>query len=412
MRYPPPGYYKVLVFATRFLIPIRINYSVAASCDEESNPEAPIVIERNVVSLGLITDGYSRDGLSFDCDMRRWWEAEWVYLGYCLERRCSNSGKLRETQSMHSTLIKVGVELDQYARRRKPQSFLPNGHKGIRPNQFILASLVSAATDLGDQAYGESIHACICKYGFEYDNFTNNALLVMYMKLGSVQKGCISYRDLASWNALLSGFDDDVTSHQGPRMFKQMLVEGFKPDMYTLLQHLRNFTCLSDVKFGKQVYAHNVKLRKKDLLAWTAIISAYISSDEVYRAVNCFCQMQKEGLKPNEFALSSCLSGCSDLAIQETRKQFDSLALKLGKARATHVASALVNMCSSACSHIGFVEEGKNLFNSLNKVYGITPTTEHYACMVNILCRAGKFHDVQNFIEEMKLAREANQGRA
>lgn len=29
-------------------------------------------------------------------------------------RRCSNSGKLRETQSMHSTLIKVGVELDQY----------------------------------------------------------------------------------------------------------------------------------------------------------------------------------------------------------------------------------------------------------------------------------------------------------
>lgn len=86
------------------------------------------------------------------------------------------------------------------------------------------------------------------------------------------------------------------------------------------------------------------RLCKKDLLAWTAIISAYISSDEVYRAVNCFCQMQKEGLKPNEFALSSCLSGCSDLATQETRKQFHSLALKLGMARATHVASALVNM--------------------------------------------------------------------
>lgn len=87
----------------------------------------------------------------------------------------------------------------------------------------------------------------------------------MYMKLGSVQKGCISYRDLASWNALLSGFDDDVTSHQGPRMFKQMLVEGFKPDMYTLLQHLRNFTCLSDVKFGKQVYAHIVKYDSRDM---------------------------------------------------------------------------------------------------------------------------------------------------
>lgn len=90
--------------------------------------------------------------------------------------------------------------------------FCQMGHKGIRPNQFILASLVTAATDLGDQAYGESIHACICKYGFEYDNFTNNALLVMYMKLGSVQEGCISYRDSASLNALLSGFDDDNQS--------------------------------------------------------------------------------------------------------------------------------------------------------------------------------------------------------
>lgn len=32
---------------------------------------------------------------------------------------------------------------------------------------------------------------------------------------------------------LSSGFDDEVTGYQGPRIFKQMLVEGLKPDMNT-----------------------------------------------------------------------------------------------------------------------------------------------------------------------------------
>lgn len=163
---------------------------------------------------------------------------------------CSNSGKLREAQSLHSMVVKVGFELDQYVsrsllnvysilgrsadafkvfvrirdpsvfawsqminslnrqgqRKEAADLFCQMGHKGIRPNQFTLSNLVSAATDLGDQKYGESIPACICKCGFESDNFISNALVVMYMKLGSVQKGflvfdAISDRDLASWNS-------------------------------------------------------------------------------------------------------------------------------------------------------------------------------------------------------------------
>lgn len=55
-----------------------------------------------------------------------------------------------------------------------------------------------------------------------------------------------------------SGFDDDVTGYQGPRIFKQMLVEGLKPDMYTFCSIARNVACLSNVKIGKQVHAHLV----------------------------------------------------------------------------------------------------------------------------------------------------------
>ena len=61
----------------------------------------------------------------------------------------------------------------------------------------------------------------------------------------------------------------------------------------------------------------------------------------------------------------------------------------------------------SACSHMGLIDEGKKHFNSMSEVYGIDPLIEHYACMVDILGRAGKFDEVESFIEKMKLTPNA-----
>ena len=51
--------------------------------------------------------------------------------------------------------------------REAAEVFKRMRHSSVVPNQFTLAS---SATDLGDIYYGESIHACVCKFGFEYDN--------------------------------------------------------------------------------------------------------------------------------------------------------------------------------------------------------------------------------------------------
>ncbi|CAI0628413.1 unnamed protein product [Linum tenue] len=61
----------------------------------------------------------------------------------------------------------------------------------------------------------------------------------------------------------------------------------------------------------------------------------------------------------------------------------------------------------SVCSNMGLVEEGKKHFESMSKVYGITPSLEHYACVVNILSRAGQFDEVEAFIKEQKLSTHA-----
>ena len=43
----------------------------------------------------------------------------------------------------------------------------------------------------------------------------------------------------------------------------------------------------------------------------------------------------------------------------------------------------------SACSHAGLVTEGKQCFYSMTEDFGISPTSEHFSCMVDLLGRAG-----------------------
>ncbi|XP_052183575.1 pentatricopeptide repeat-containing protein At3g24000, mitochondrial-like [Diospyros lotus] len=510
--------------------------------------------EQNVVSWNALLNGYAHMGdgeevLKLFCKMT---ESKMKFSKFTLStvlKGCANSGDLGAGRVVHAMAIKIGCEFDEFVssnlvdmyskcglvdealkiftRMRDPdivawtamiscldqQGQKPEAAKlfglmrnfGVSPNQFTLSSLVSAATDL-DQRYCESIHACVYKYGFESDSSVSNALITMYMKIGNVHKGfhifdALGSRDIISWNALLSGFHDDETCDQGLQIFKQMLVEGFKPNMYTFISILRCCSSLRNVNFGKQVHAHIIKemfdenafigtalidvytkcrfledaqvkfnkLNERDLFTWTTIISGYAQTDQGEKAIQCFSQMQKDGVKPNEFTLASCLRGCAGTTSLENGRQLHSLAIKAGRSSDTFVASAIVDMygkCGciedaetffnglnsrdtvawntiifgysqhghgdkaleafnimleegfvpdgvtflgilSACSHMGLIEEGKKLFNSMTEVYGIVPSIEHYACMIDILGRAGKFYELESFIQQMKLTPNA-----
>ncbi|KAI9157665.1 hypothetical protein LWI28_025989 [Acer negundo] len=49
------------------------------------------------------------------------------------------------------------------------------------------------------------------------------------------------------------------------------------------------------------------------------------------------------------------------------------------------------------------IAEGYAYFNSMTKVYGISPRHEHHACMVDLLGRAGRLDDAKKFIETMPI---------
>lgn len=57
----------------------------------------------------------------------------------------------------------------------------------------------------------------------------------------------------------------------------------------------------------------------------------------------------------------------------------------------------------SACSHVGLVEEGRRVFNSMKEIFEIEPRLEHYSCLVDLLGRAGQLMEAEEIVRDMPM---------
>lgn len=55
----------------------------------------------------------------------------------------------------------------------------------------------------------------------------------------------------------------------------------------------------------------------------------------------------------------------------------------------------------SACSHARFVEEGWHYFERMRYEYSLLPSPDHYACMVDLLSRAGRLKEAYELLNSM-----------
>ena len=55
----------------------------------------------------------------------------------------------------------------------------------------------------------------------------------------------------------------------------------------------------------------------------------------------------------------------------------------------------------TACSHAGLLEEGEKLFDDMCGVYKLSPTLEHYTCMIDLFSRAGHFHKIKSLFDNL-----------
>lgn len=275
--------------------------------------------------------------------------------------------------------------------------------EGVKPNTVSISSLLSACGSLGYLKHGKCLHAWAIRQKLESEVIVETALIDMYAKCN---RGNLSYKVFvgtskkrtAPWNALLSGFIQNRLAREAIKLFKQMLLKDVQPDNVTFNSLLPAYAILADLvqamnihcylirsgflyrlevasilvdiysKCGSLGYAHQIfniiPLKDKDIIIWSAIISAYGKHGHGKMAVTLFNQMVQSGVNPNQVTFTTVLH---------------------------------------ACSHAGLVDEGLSLFNFMLKQHQIIPQVDHYTCIIDLLGRAGRLNDAYNLIRTIPI---------
>ncbi|XP_021807415.1 pentatricopeptide repeat-containing protein At2g03380, mitochondrial [Prunus avium] len=270
---------------------------------------------------------------------------------------------------------------------------------GLLPNSITTASVLSSCAQSGNLNLGRSIHGLGIKLGLE-DSTVRNALVDMYAKCHMIGDAryifeTILHKNVIAWNSIISGYSQNGSAYEALQLFHQMRSESFSHDAFTLASVLSACTTLGFLSVGSSLHAHSIKdgLLTSNIYVGTALLNLYAKCGDAESARLVFDGM---GVK-NTVTWSAMIGG---YGVQGDSRGSLALFSDMLK-KHLEPTEVIFTTLLSACSHTGMVEEGRRYFNSLSQDYNFKPSMKHYACMVDLLARAGKLEEALEFIERM-----------
>ena len=414
--------------------------------------------ERNLRLWTTMIGGYSRQGhyreaLVLFNQMQR----AVIYLDSfvfpCILRACAGILDLRTGKEIHGCIIRNGFSsvfvdsalLDMYAKCGNI-----NGAHHVfdqMPERDLISwnALIAGYAQSGRSDEAMKLFHRMQLEGANPDVITCNAIIAGYAQNGQGEEALKLFRrmqaagikpNVITWNAMIAGYAQNGFGDEALNLFLQMQLEGLKPDV----------------------------------ISWNAMISGYVQTGQYGEALIFFSQMQLTGVKPNSVCIGSILPAYTNLAALQQGKEIHAYIIRNGFESHVIVASALIDMYAkcgsiesagqvfhsrsqrdvvlwtamiaayaihghgkealilfnkmqqagmtpdsitftavlSACSRAGLVNEGLQYFEHMKQNYHITPSVEHYACVVDLLGCAGRLNEANNFIENMPLKPSAS----
>ncbi|XP_009767245.1 putative pentatricopeptide repeat-containing protein At1g68930 [Nicotiana sylvestris] len=442
--------------------------------------------KRDGVSWNLIISGYASQGLCIDAlkayklmledgrmSLNRITFSTVIILS-------SDNGWIRMGRQIHGQIVKCGFE--EYV--------------------FVGSPLVDMYAKAGfiyeaEKVFHELPERNVVMY---------NTMIMGFLRCGMVRESRSLFQDMPerdsiSWTTMISGLTQNGLDREALVLFRKMRLERLGIDQFTFGSILTACGGVQAVEEGKQIHAYivrtshsdnvfvgsalvdmyskcrNIKyaettfsrMLNKNIVSWTAMVVGYGQNGYSEEAVKAFCDMQRNGVEPDDFTLGSVISSCANLASLEEGAQFHGRALVSGLISFITVSNALVTLygkCGSieeshqlfdemyvkdevswtalvsgyaqfgkaaetidlfekmlvhglqpdgvtfvgvlsACSRAGLVNEGKVYFESMVKEHGITPILDHYTCMIDLFSRAGRLVEAKDFIEKMPCTPDA-----
>ncbi|XP_062000604.1 pentatricopeptide repeat-containing protein CRR2, chloroplastic-like [Rosa rugosa] len=307
---------------------------------------------------------------------------------------------------------------------------------GLKGDHFTYPFVLKCCAELSKIWIGKCVHGLSLRTGLESDMYVGTSLIDMYVKcceMGSARKlfDEMSVRDVSSWNALIAGYMREGEICSAEELFGQMrcknivswtaMISGYaqnglaeqalsvfdemlkkdsevKPNWVTVMSVLPACAHSAALERGRKIHKFasgigldsnasiqtalvamyakcgslsdarqcfdRIRGSEKNLVVWNTMITAYASHARGSEAVSTFEDMVRAGVQPDHITFTGLLSGCS---------------------------------------HSGLVDVGLKYFDGMETIYSVEPRVEHYACVVDLLGRAGQLMEAMDVVDKMPM---------
>ncbi|CAL5359662.1 unnamed protein product [Camellia sinensis] len=228
------------------------------------------------------------------------------------------------------------------------------------------------------------------------DKISWTSMISGYFSAGKVEEACDFFKrmpdkDDVAWTTMISGYVQNECFAEATCLFAEMRTNGISPPNSTYSVLLGAAGALANLDQGKQFHCLLTKtLPELDLFIENALISMYAKCGEIDDAHGIFSNM-----------ISRDLVSWNSMIMGFAHHGLASEALKLFVAMQESVIcpnSVTFLGILSACNHAGLVDQGWALFSAMNNEYSNEPGLEHYISMINLLGRAGKLEEAEEFV--------------
>ncbi|KDP23356.1 hypothetical protein JCGZ_23189 [Jatropha curcas] len=394
--------------------------------------------ERNVISWTAMVRGYVQEGMINEAESLFWAMPEknvisWtVMLGGLVE-----DGRVSEARSLFDMM----PEKDVVARTNMIGGLCTDGR-------------LSEAREIFDEMPKRNVVA----WTTMISGYATNNRVDVARKLFEVMPD----KNEVTWTAMLMGYTRSGRIEEAAELFEAMPVKPIAACNEMIMGFGRN----GEVGRARWVFD---QMREKDDGTWNAMIKVYERKGFELEALDLFRLMQRVGVRPTFPSMISILSVCGSLASLDHGRQIHAQLLRSQFDSDVYVSSVLITMyikCGdlvkakmlfdrftmkdtvmwnsiitgyaqhgfgneslqvfnemissgiapdeitfigvlTACSYSGKVTEGVEIFESMKSRYLVDPRTEHYACTVDLLGRAGRLNEAMSLIERMPMEPDA-----
>lgn len=283
---------------------------------------------------------------------------------------------------------------------------------GSQPNAVTFVSVLSGCAASGALEQGKETHCYVIKQLMNLegndpgeDMMVINGLIDMYAKCKHLKLAHAMFdsiemknRSVVTWTALIGGYAQHGEASDALGLFTEMVGDRCRmmPNGFTISCALVACARVGALRLGREIHAYALRNRYGEAMIFISncLIDMYAKSGDVDAARAVFDNMiQKNAVSWTSMMTGYGMHGRGEEAVQVFEKM---------RTVGLPIDGVTFVVLLYSCSHSGIVDQGIHYFNNM-KDFGVVPEAEHYACMVDLLGRAGRLNDAMELINNMPM---------